>query len=282
MIKFTRRVSRQCLVELNDGSAEVGEGKPIDALKHMYPGAIPNGELVTKVESVLNNYGFGKTTLLATSLSCDEESRDLETEFYKAYGRHFSMGGLAGFPFGGAAAFGNMAHHIPTDGQCLVVYGPHVGFDLEGNVGKINRRGQETSVACCESATAAADYVKKVAAGEIPKAGIPEDPFDAQQTWVGNLLLPHAERLANASVEAAELPLIMFDCQDEMMQKIVSAMAPEIHQREADKHYGCIALLGGIQISTPEGFSDYFLPKVFELVNNQGMQTDCLIAYLFD
>jgi hypothetical protein len=33
---------------------------------------------------------------------------------------------------------------------------------------------------------------------------------------------------------------------------------------------GNIALLGGIQINTPEGISDYFLPLTFELRNSNG------------
>ena len=33
---------------------------------------------------------------------------------------------------------------------------------------------------------------------------------------------------------------------------------------------GKIALLGGIQINTPAGTKEYFLPKVFEIRNNSG------------
>jgi hypothetical protein len=34
---------------------------------------------------------------------------------------------IAGFPFTGNTGFGAMAAHIPDDGYCLIVYGPHVG-----------------------------------------------------------------------------------------------------------------------------------------------------------
>jgi hypothetical protein len=239
--------------------------KPFGAVQKFYPGALTNEDLVAKVTTGLAKYGYGKSSLLATSLCCDEVNRKLEHDFAEAYGDNFSMGGLAGFPFGGATSFGAMAHHIPTNGSCLVVYGPHVGVDLEGVVGKVNRRGREGgSGACCGSAAAAAGYVKKVSAGDISKADYPTDLLDAQQTWVGNVLLPHAARLSSADVEAAELPLALFDCQDELMHKIVSAMCKEV---SGD---GKIALLGGIQINTPPGFSDYFLPKVFVLKSNTG------------
>ena len=58
------------------------------------------------------------------------------------------MGGLAGFPFGGVTGFGAMAHHIPDNGSCLVVYGPHVGIDSRGIVGTVERRGRKHGGAC--------------------------------------------------------------------------------------------------------------------------------------
>jgi hypothetical protein len=32
-----------------------------------------------------------------------------------AFGHHFNLGGLAGFPFAGVTGFGAMAHPIPDD-----------------------------------------------------------------------------------------------------------------------------------------------------------------------
>jgi hypothetical protein len=93
-----------------------------------FPKAITNEELVTKVTGALKEYGYGENTLLACSLCCDEVNRVLEKDFAKHYGDNFSMGGLAGFPFGGVTSFGAMSHHIPTGGSCLVVFGPHVGL----------------------------------------------------------------------------------------------------------------------------------------------------------
>ena len=173
------------------------------------------------------------------------------------------MGGLAGFAFGGTTSFGAMAHHIPEGGSCLIVYGPHVGIDADGVVGKVNRRGREMSGACCGSAAAAAAYVASVHTGTRKPCGTPTDCLDAQQNYVGNLLLTHAERLANSSNAAVELPFALFDAQTELMKKIVKAACGEV---AGD---GKIALLGGIQINTPDGTSDYFLPLSFEIRDNQ-------------
>ena len=71
-----------------------------DKMFAVYPKAISNSELVSKVTSTLAPHGYGDTTLVATSLCCDEINRVLENDFTAVYGDTFSMGGLAGFPFG--------------------------------------------------------------------------------------------------------------------------------------------------------------------------------------
>lgn len=229
----------------------------------VFPGAMKNADIVLFTTHALRKYGYGPTTLLATALCCDEVNRPLEKALIDAYGDNFSMGGLAGFAFGGVTSFGAMAHHIPQDGSCLIVYGPHVGVDSNGNVGKINRRGRIHAGACCGSAAAAAGYVEKVRRG-CPRASTPKRPIDAQQYFVGNMLLPHAERLARANDSMVELPHALYDVQDELMLKIIMNGAQEV---AGD---GKIALLGGIQINTPAGAPDYFLPKKFEIRNNKG------------
>jgi hypothetical protein len=235
-----------------------------DKIQEVFPGAVAAQDLASHVKGVLNKHGYSdKTTLIATSLCCDEVNRELEKDLTSIYNYNFNMGGLAGFAFGGVTSFGAMAHHIPDGGSCLVTYGPHVGVDKDGNVGKVNRRGRVGSGACCGSAAAAAGYCQAVQGGDTPN-GPPTDPLDAQQTFVGNMLLPHADRLATAEDAAVELPLALFDVQDEFMKKIVSKGCGEVAGE------GQIAMLGGIQINTPAGTKEYFLPKVFEIRNNKG------------
>jgi hypothetical protein len=187
----------------------------------------------------------------------------LENDFANVYGQQFSMGGLAAFPFAGVTGFGAMAHHIPDDGSCLVVYGPHIGVDSSGVVGSVERRGRIHGGACCGSAAAAAGYVLKVHKGEMEAATATIDPLDYQQAYVGSILLPHADRLANAKDSYVELPMCLFDAQKEMMGAILAKGASEVAT-------GKIALVGGVQINTPAGMSDYFLPLQFDLFDNKG------------
>lgn len=156
-----------------------------------------------------------------------------------------------------------MAAHIPDGGSCLICYGPHVGVCKHGKVGTVERRGRVNGGACCGSAVAASGYVGKVHSGEISVADPVAEAFDGQQALVGSMLLPYAEKLEKASDRMVELPYSLFDAQNNLMSKIVGAGAPNVTD-------GMIALLGGIQINTPEDMEDHFLPLRFDLLNNKG------------
>jgi hypothetical protein len=69
-----------------------------------------------------------------------------------------------------------------------------------------------------------------------------------------------------------ELPYALFDAQDELMQKIVAKGCSNVAGN------GKIALLGGIQINTPEGMADYFLPLRFDIRDNRGVVFDDFMA----
>ena len=192
------------------------------------------------------------------------------------------MGGLAGFPFGGVTSFGAMAHHIPDGGSCLVVYGPHVGVDSYGTIGTVNRRGRAKGGACCGSAAAALGKIRKgqmvppkvLVDGKVDSAPqiLPAtDSLDAQQAYVDSQLIPYAQRLLAADDRNVELPYALYEAQKAMMENIVMKGCGAIEGN------GNIALLGGIQINTPDGVSDYFLPLNFELRNNQGKMTNNLM-----
>jgi hypothetical protein len=209
------------------------------------------------VTRALKKYNYDSSTLVAFSLCSDEVNRPLEEVFYGWYGEHFNMGGLAGFPFAGVTGFGAMASHIPDDGSCLLVYGPHVGVDSDGNVGKVDRKGKSKSGSCCGSAVAASKYITAVYLGNAEKVLPPTDAVDAQQNYVSAMLLPYGERVAKASDPMIELPFASFEPIDGMIERIV--------KKSAGKVGGKIALLGGLQINTPRGVSDYFLPLRFDV-----------------
>jgi hypothetical protein len=239
--------------------------KPFAKAAEAFPGALSNSELVDKICCTLERTGFDlEKTQVATSLCCDEVNRPLELELSSKLNHNFNMGGLAGFPFGGATSFAAMASHIPDGGSCLVVYGPHVGVDSSGIVGTVERRGRIVGGSCCGSAVAASHYVSSVLSGETEEASVPEDVLDAQQDFVGKMLLPFAEKLENSKDKMVDLPFALYEAQSQLMKRIVNKSAPNVGDD------GSIAILGGIQVNTPPGFSDYYCPISFNIYNNQG------------
>ena len=77
---------------------DVVSGMPetVDKIEEVFPGAKSNKKLVSEVASALKEFGYGKDSLVATSLCADEVNRVLEEDFSKVFGDNFSMGGLAG------------------------------------------------------------------------------------------------------------------------------------------------------------------------------------------
>jgi len=228
-----------------------------------FPGAISNKVLEERVVAVLADKGYtAENTLLATSLCCDELARRLEDDFNKVYGNNFNLGGLSGFPFAGNTGFGAMAAHIPDDGYCLTIYGPHVGVSADGTVGKVERDGIKLVDTCCGSAVAASNYLAGITEGGAQISTKIQEFTDFQQGAVQELILPHGKRLADAEDRMIELPYALYDSQDMLVRDIVMAGA-------AGTKKG-IAILGGIQINTGPDTLDYFHPLRFDYMNNKG------------
>jgi hypothetical protein len=228
-----------------------------------YPGAISNKMLVSKVVDILSAKGFTPAnTLLATSLCCDELARQLEDDFNGVYGNNFNLGGLAGFPFAGNTGFGAMAAHIPDDGYCLTVFGPHVGITADGLVGKVERSGIALVDSCCGSAIAASNYVKGITDGGMAVKVNLQSFTDFQQGAVQELILPHGQRLSKAENRMVELPLALYESQNLLLDDIITKGSTGIKRG--------LARLGGIQINTGPNTLDYFLPLRFDYINFKG------------
>jgi len=253
--------------------------KVISNAETTFPNVITSHQLARSLQDILKPHGFSPSdTLLATSFCCDEVCRDLEDELRQVFGQNFALGGIAGFPFGGNAAFGAMAHHIPSNGNLLICYGPHVGIDFDGAIGKVNRRGHHGSGTCCNTAIGSLAYVKAVKEGRVQiRNPAINDPTDAQQVFVDNMLMEHTDRLLEAENEMIELPHALFDCQEQLLKKIMDKCCPKDISEGTQ-----IALLGGVQVNTPEGTPEYFMPKQFHLLDSNGVVKKNLIEKLVE
>jgi len=230
-----------------------------ETVMSIFPGAISNKDLETRVVQALAERGFrDANTLLATSLCSDEVARRLEADFVEIYGSNFNLGGLSGFPFAGNIGFENMALHIPDDGSCFIVYGPHVGVSRTGAVGKVERSGVRQVENCCTSAIAACNHLLVTGEGWEDNTGF----TDLQQGAVERLIAPQIDRLTNARDPMVELPFALFESQEQLLYEIIQAGSGKVKNN--------IALLGGIQINTAPEALDYFVPLRFYYMNNRG------------
>ena len=225
-----------------------------------FPGAIREDHFIEQLYDVLHSYSesFGTNTLLATSFCCDEINREFEMKLGSVFGgSYFSLGGLAGFPFGGTTGFVAFSHHIPKCGSSIIIFGPHVGVDNSGNIGKISRRGISSSNNCCGSAYAA--FKNGVNCNTLES--------DLEQNAVALALYKsnRMKRVLEAKNPGVELPHVLFEAQHEMIEKIIRKSA---HNNIPENTY--IAVIGGIHINTPSTTSDFFLPLVFKIYNSTG------------
>ena len=73
----------------------------------------------------------------------------------------FPLGGLAGLPFTGLTGWGAFSHHVPKDGNIVVLYAPHVGLNTKGVVGKVDRPGQANETSACGASIGAYNHLNK-------------------------------------------------------------------------------------------------------------------------
>ena len=235
----------------------------VTQLAQLFPGARSNRQVVRRVSHVLRRHGCPpQSTLLATSLCSDEVNRPLEEELERVYGTsYFRLGGLAGFPAAGVTGLRALSSHVPEDGICLLVYGPHLGIDRSGRVGSIQRRGQHHTTSCCGSAKAAVQTVLQTAtATRSTRTPRPVDPLEVQQQHVESLLLPRSDRIRAAPEPMAEASLCLFEAQSRELDELWTRL-PETSV--------LFAFLGGIQVNTPTEESDYFVPLRFEMMRDR-------------
>mmetsp|Transcript_21867 Transcript_21867/g.37191 ORF Transcript_21867/g.37191 Transcript_21867/m.37191 type:complete len:296 (-) Transcript_21867:103-990(-) len=247
MAKFfaQRRVAKSC------------NKRAIERINSVFPTAVSGNELVALVKKTLKEHGFRRaTTQLAVANCPDVHGRNLGKKFEKVYGDHVPMGGLAGFAFGGVRSFGEVVDSMIYCGDAFIMYGPHMSVNADGAF--FNE---------CQSAKKAADYVANVRKGapEMKLEDAMEDGLcvDVEQYFLQDTLMSYGDRLENAK-DVTELPMVLFDAQTEMMEELVSEGCKQ------EDIQGFVCLLGGIQINTPSGVSDYFLPLKFELRDKEG------------
>lgn len=219
------------------------------AIRKLYPQAKPLGELRdTMMEWLRATCGsVQENTLLATSCCADD------ILMTKDVGGHFSgpfiMGGLAGLPFGGTTALTAFLHHIPDQGVGLLVYGPHIGVNQSGTIGKVARPGQAHESACCGSLMGA------LKALQDPNFVAPDrtnwDEYNLEQTYLISRLADCRDQIVASAVPEQAVTDAAYDIGRDLLLKIIARCQSQFNGIR-------LVCIGGVMINTAPDEADWF------------------------
>jgi len=124
-----------------------------DTLATHFPGAVTDGEYVTRSYAALRAQGFQPmNTFAGVGLCRDELTRPLSDKIRETWGETFNISSLAGMLFLGTAGFTASLHHAPDDDQGtrhIYFAMPHIGINSGEEIGWCYRSGQrQISKAC--------------------------------------------------------------------------------------------------------------------------------------
>mmetsp|Transcript_91967 Transcript_91967/g.297608 ORF Transcript_91967/g.297608 Transcript_91967/m.297608 type:complete len:357 (-) Transcript_91967:125-1195(-) len=234
------------------------------ALLTYFPGALPGTAVFQRTRMLLETeHGFQPENTAYGLCVCPDElstkSGGLRNLMQAHWGTAFFFGGMGGAPFAGRSGFAAFSEQVPAGGNAILLFGPHVGISLTGEVGSYSQRGRQEPIPTCRACIAAYNQCLT----ELADADIAE-PADMQQAWLRTQLAPHVKDIARANSPMAALAYQSYELVAESVYSIVNARFGS----------GKLALIGGIHINTPDDCEDYFLPVDFDLISDGTKPTD--------
>ena len=125
----------------------------MNTIQQYFPNPAEEAVFISKTASTLETLGFtGENTLPIIAVCRDEICSTFVSAAEKHWGNSFTLGGLAGLPFGGKTGMGAASHHAPDiyDRQRFVIYAmTHIGFGPQGEIGGCVRPGMEHLNGAC-------------------------------------------------------------------------------------------------------------------------------------
>ena len=186
------------------------------------------------------------------------------------YGEVFPLGGLAGLPFTGKTGWGAFSHHVPENGNIVVLYAPHVGISSDGKVGAVHRPGQEEPTSACGASIGA----YKALTPEDAEAGRhlkDAESRDRQMEYIIAALRPHVEKVRGAGEHNAVMAALAFET-----YAMVEQMLFEVIDRHWMSEESKLVLLGGIMLNVDGDAPDQFVPLRFESHDKNGNVNDLM------
>jgi len=247
----------------------IKEVKDYIEVENYFPGARTGIDVMRKAHRALRKYGvYRSNTLYGQSVDPDEINGDrghLTALMTKYYGRTFALGGIGGLPYVGKTGFGAFSHHVPDNGNVLIVFGPHIGFSIDGEAGKFLRRGQASLSTACEAVIAA--YNQCMEGGYY----VHHDRQDLQMSRLRRLLKSECREVSKAENPMVALVYKAYKAVEEEMLAIINT----------DFGPGKLVLLGGIQINMPHPMRGRFLPLHFTVRSKKHPAPIDLLEWVF-
>ncbi len=133
-------------------------------IQQYFPNPTEESAFIAKTASTLATLGFNsENTLPVVSVCRDEICSSFINAIETSWGKSFSLGGLAGLPFGGKMEMTVAHDHAPDiyDRKRLVIYAMvHIGFGPQGEVGGCVRPGMKELNSACGALIAYSGYTK--------------------------------------------------------------------------------------------------------------------------
>lgn len=222
-------------------------------VQNHYPEAMPLYRVAEENLNYIENElgGSRETTLMCSSRCADDLV--LNDSTLQQFDGPFQLGGLAGFPFTGKTGMTAYSHHVHDGGTAFILYGPHIGIDADGNLGKVLRPGQSKRSGACGALLGA---VAQLEAGTEP----PGSYDDFQQPQIVQMLLPYRDQILSADSPIKEATQVSYELIHEQVNQILDATIKEFSCKR-------IVLVGGILINTDVGADDYMTIENSEYID---------------
>lgn len=192
----------------------------------------------------LKRVGFRPINALALASLCrDELMTDTSRAIERAWGSPFQLGALGGMSFAGRTGLQAALGHVPgEDGRHrFVIFAlPHIGVDLDGTLGRVQRRGMMRESSACG---ALVGFRNQLLAGE---RAFTLDERDAEQSLL-RMRLCHA--LSNCAM--SEVPDLLT-----LTDLVLKATVDDVHEYvdlAREREPVDVAYISGIVVHLPSG-----------------------------
>merc|ERR1719201_497486 len=125
------------------------------------------------------------------------------------------MGGIGGAPYVGKTGFMAFSHHVPENGNVIIMFGPHIAISESGEIGKYKRIGQSCESGACGAVLAAYAACKNGTVGDL-------DEDDMEQCWLMDKIGKQVADVTASSEPLAAVTMAAYEAIKEKMLKIVN------------------------------------------------------------